>query len=735
ENYNCFKVDAGDNAFPSDRYRCYLPLGGSSGNGAGTYYFKIRSASGHPNFYDKEYKLYMQTNTVGYQGMAAMSETESNGGGDCGQANNVLPLGVDMLADIDNIGGCGNFCGIDEYAVTISSSDYDSNGDTLWIFMNNTTDGYTDHFIAGLWSGALSMDIQSQIKYQTYTDFTNLPSGQGGMNYLNFKPNGNPTQLNGDWDWLWFFYDYDQNVASTRSTLIDWSKWLFNDVGIGGLRMDAVKHFDPAFVGTLLDSLASSTIESNMIVGEFFDGNPSLLKNWVDAVKANMNADALDAYDVRLFDFALRGALKAACDAFGYDARQVFNSGMVDAVGSAGSEVVTFINNHDFREEGQAVENDPMLAYAYILTNNKVGLPCVFFPDYFGTDLPHGGGEELGPQIKELMSIHANHITGSSNVDYLNRIGTSYASNYISGFDNTTLLYQIQNNPMGSEVIVAINFAGESLKLEHDINLSNLISGDTLFELTSNSNTPQLVIDGSKVQIELPARSYAVWVNSANYNCSGPTRIYVNPLASGNNSGIDWKNAYTNLQSALNKASICSDVEEIWVASSSYKPSSFDNRSSSFTIPSNVNVYGGFPNTGNPGLPDRDWDTHASILDGDIGIANDAFDNSFHVVSIPSTSSASTLDGFTIQNGNANGISTLDQVGGGILGLGQCALKNSIIQTCNGTSGTCVGAINPDANVSLEACTIRINASSNKPVQCINGATLEFKGAVDVVEE
>ena len=27
--------------FPSDRYRCILPIGGSTGNGAGTYYFKL----------------------------------------------------------------------------------------------------------------------------------------------------------------------------------------------------------------------------------------------------------------------------------------------------------------------------------------------------------------------------------------------------------------------------------------------------------------------------------------------------------------------------------------------------------------------------------------------------------------------------------------------------------------------------------------------------------------------
>lgn len=70
ENMNCTKVNNDDNAYLSDRFRCYLPLGGVSGNGAGTYYFKIRSDSLNPNYYGKEYKLYLETNTTGYQGAA-----------------------------------------------------------------------------------------------------------------------------------------------------------------------------------------------------------------------------------------------------------------------------------------------------------------------------------------------------------------------------------------------------------------------------------------------------------------------------------------------------------------------------------------------------------------------------------------------------------------------------------------------------------------------------------------
>ena len=205
ENMNATKIAAGDQPYPSDRFRCYLPLGGASGNGAGTYYFKIKSASGASGFYNKPYTVMMWTNTIAANySLPALSESEPNGGADCGEGNNTITLSKRMDATIDN-GGCG----VDEFALTIAASQFDADGDTLWIRMYNTGAGglgdMTDHFIYGLWSGAAAADIQNQIGYQTATDFTNMPSGNGAMNYLNFKPNGSPTQLAGDQDAMYFF--------------------------------------------------------------------------------------------------------------------------------------------------------------------------------------------------------------------------------------------------------------------------------------------------------------------------------------------------------------------------------------------------------------------------------------------------------------------------------------------------------------------------------------------------
>jgi len=530
ENYTCNKVDAGDAPYPSDRVRWYLPLGGTSTNQTGDYYIKVRSASTHPNFYNKGYRLYLWTNEVGYQNNPDLNETEGtgNGGGDCGQAHDPtsLLLGTSFFATLDEVFTCGGNCGIDEFKLTLNASDFEATGDTLYIVLDNQNGDYADQRIIGMWNASAGQDVAQQLRAQTYTNFNQVASGQGLMDYTNFKPNGNPTNLSGDWDGMWFFYDYDQMVTDTRDKLTDWTRWLWNDVGIRGFRMDAVKHFDPAFLGHVFNTLHAEGIMPSMVVGEVYDSNAGVLNNWLSATMAQLEPQVLNDVYMRVFDFSLRESLKNACDSFGYDARNVFNAGLVDEVGASQFNVVTFVNNHDFRDYGQAIQNDPMLAYAYILTNNQVGLPCVFYPDYYGVELPEGPTQYLKPAIDTLLKIHQTHIHLAPNATYLNNFGTTYSSNYISGYPETTLLYQISGGTSGQEVVVAINFAGDTLKLDHEINLTNLNVGDELQDVIGNAIFPTAVVSASnQMYIELPPRSYAVWVSCDNGLCTPPSNL------------------------------------------------------------------------------------------------------------------------------------------------------------------------------------------------------------------
>lgn len=529
-NMTWAKINNGDQPYPSDRFRLILTVGGSTGRGSGTYYFKFGSKSQHSKFFDFPYKVYMETITVGYQGLPNDTESEPNGGGGCGESNNAIRLGVDMYANIDGLG-----CKIDEFALTLNAGDFDVAGDTIFIYLNNRNVGglgdYSDHTVLELYYSGGGGNIESAINYQTWTDFLNLPSGNGAMNHPNFKPNGNPTQLAGDWDAMYFFYDYDQDVASTRNVLFDWTRWLWNDAGLRGLRLDAVKHFPYDFVGDLLDNLHDNSIDPGMVVGEFYDGSTATLKGWVDNVLANMDNDTKAAIIPRIFDFSLRFALEAACDQFGYDARNVFNASIVDAQGMSGFNAVTFVDNHDFRSTGQPVDNDPILAYAYILTNNQVGLPCVYYYDYYNRGLK--------TKINDLITVHQRYIFGASQRDYLSRFSTPYYQNFISGYASTTLVYQLSGAVSGRDVVVAINYAGETLKIDQQVNTTTmgLAVGEMLTEILANSAEPITTVDSNgKIYIELPPRSYSVWVE-------GDLRDQVIPVELTAFSGSANKNA------------------------------------------------------------------------------------------------------------------------------------------------------------------------------------------------
>ncbi len=500
----------GDCPYPSGNFRCILPLGGNSGNGEGHYYFKLSSASSNTAFDGRTYELTAWTNKKPIDG-TSKTEHEPNGGGDCGQPHDTLNVGQKIALTIENVTGV---CGTDEILIRIDTADFHAAGDTLFIIMPNTSLNlgyYTDHRVYGIWSAEVNGDIVDSLGYQTYTDFSAMPSGRGGMHYWNFKPNGTPTSLCGDWDGMWFFYDYDQNQQSTRDTLYEWSKWMWEEIGIRGMRVDAIKHFPPDFIGDLLDYLHDNNIDPKIFVGEYFDYNAFTLKSWIDAVLNAMDTDTKQAIHPQIFDFPLRNSLKSACDQFGYDVRNVFNESLRDKAGVSGFDVITFIENHDFDNENHLIENDPKLAYAYILTNNQLGTPCVFEKDYYGP--PTDTANNIRSEINALIKVHQKYIYGAEWVDYLSRNGTPYFQNFISGYPNTTLLYQLSNTISGKDVLVCINFSGDTLKLEHNINGTNLHQGDTITDIFGVSPYPfNIVGQGYGVYLQVPPRSFGIWV-------------------------------------------------------------------------------------------------------------------------------------------------------------------------------------------------------------------------------
>jgi parallel beta-helix repeat protein/predicted outer membrane repeat protein len=150
---------------------------------------------------------------------------------------------------------------------------------------------------------------------------------------------------------------------------------------------------------------------------------------------------------------------------------------------------------------------------------------------------------------------------------------------------------------------------------------------------------------------------------------SGPPILYVDQDAPGLGDGSSWEDAYVDLRDALNGLPDDGSEWQVWVAEGTYTPLSSD-RGASFTLRSNLWLYGGFAGD-ETRLGQRDPDAHPSILSGDIGIAGDPTDNSYHVVMAQGGTGNQVLDGFVVRDGYADG-ATVDSFGGGLY-VDQCS--------------------------------------------------------------
>lgn len=128
------------------------------------------------------------------------------------------------------------------------------------------------------------------------------------------------------------------------------------------------------------------------------------------------------------------------------------------------------------------------------------------------------------------------------------------------------------------------------------------------------------------------------------FNVSAQTKIYVNSSAAGANSGLNWANAYTDLQAAITK-SVAGN--EIWVARGNYSPGAL--AASTFTLKGGVKIYGGFAGT-ETSITQRIADVNdlftvnESILDGR-SVNNHVLSNA------AALNNQTVLDGFTITGG------------------------------------------------------------------------------------
>ena len=168
---------------------------------------------------------------------------------------------------------------------------------------------------------------------------------------------------------------------------------------------------------------------------------------------------------------------------------------------------------------------------------------------------------------------------------------------------------------------------------------------------------------------------------------------YVDDSATGAGDGSSWEDAFTDLQDAL---AVAGTGKIIRVAQGTYKPAPQGGaRKSTFQLKNGVRISGGYAGVTGDDPDDRDWVTYKTVLSGDLNgddiKLDDPLDlpdeptrsnNSYHVLRIEHNEGTTTLDGFIITGGIANG-GHRDSWGGGLLGIeanlvvADCVFKNN----------------------------------------------------------
>ncbi|MCX6879575.1 MAG: right-handed parallel beta-helix repeat-containing protein [Verrucomicrobia bacterium] len=193
--------------------------------------------------------------------------------------------------------------------------------------------------------------------------------------------------------------------------------------------------------------------------------------------------------------------------------------------------------------------------------------------------------------------------------------------------------------------------------------------------------------------------------------------------------GKTWATATPDLQGAIDILGQLGGGQ-VWVAAGTYKPTSEPNpeaaglaaRRLHFSLRNGVKVYGGFPATGDPGLPERNPAVHETTLSGDLS-GNDAVlpngrpdiatmaENCYHVLYHPAPLAlqSTVLDGFTIRGGYA-GPDAGSNTGGGMLYAGSAMIANCVFKL-NAAAIYGGGVMFSSGTPSLTNCVVANNST------------------------
>ena len=305
-------------------------------------------------------------------------------------------------------------------------------------------------------------------------------------------------------------------------------------------------------------------------------------------------------------------------------------------------------------------------------------------------------------------NLTLNHVT------VVNNVGAAPTDMGASSFSagNTSGTNSVSLNSIGADG--AKNFANPTNKAGATLGFDTYLGGYSEFRpLTSSTEAAVLInkasatsADNTKDITTINGRNLGGLPDKGAYEAILPESgkvYYVRTNGDDLNDGLSWDRAFATVTAALNKAEQITDKTkrpQIWIAEGTYTNKSTDKvheQYYGYQMVEGVNVYGGFPATGNPGEDDRNPKLYETILqpgetDPSVMVENRA--ESFGRVLVqPDEFEIETIwDGFTLRHGYlfscyrqniAGDISTVKTDAIGVTGgAGAYLMKKGVLENC-----------------------------------------------------
>lgn len=315
---------------------------------------------------------------------------------------------------------------------------------------------------------------------------------------------------------------------------------------------------------------------------------------------------------------------------------------------------------------------------------------------------------DTGKPVVNAQTLEMEHVT------IVNNVGAAPTDMGTSSFSagNTSGTNSVSLNSIGADG--AVNFANPTNKAGATLGFDTYLGGYSEFRpLTSSMEAAELInkasetsADNTKDITTINGRNLGGLPDKGAYEAILPESgkvYYVRTNGNDLNDGLSWDRAFATVTAALNKAEQITDKTkrpQIWIAKGTYTNKSTDKvheQYYGYQMVEGVNVYGGFPATGNPGEDDRNPKLYETILqpgetDPSVMVENRA--ESFGRVLVqPDEFEIETIwDGFTLRHGYlfscyrqniAGDISTVKTDAIGVTGgAGAYLMKKGVLENC-----------------------------------------------------